>query len=48
MPQPQYPVYCAWHLAKDEQVIVRYSTVENSHGICPECYAGILKEMEDE
>jgi len=46
--QSEYPVLCAWHLTKGERVIVNMSTVADSHGICPECYAAVLKEMEDE
>jgi len=48
MPQPEYPVYCAWCIPKGKQTIIRYEEVKDSHGICPECYAVILKEMEDE
>ena len=47
MQQPEYPVYCAWHLAKGEKVVVNTSTVPESHGICPECFDAVVHEMED-
>lgn len=36
-----YPVLCAWC-----KKIIRYSEVENSHGICEKCKQEMLKEVE--
>gem|GEM_PF-3808907 len=38
--QHQYPVICAWC-----KQIIRYSTVQGSHGICEDCKNKMLAEL---
>jgi len=39
-----YPVFCAWCTDVGRSTRVGWSTVEHSHGICPECSEAALAE----
>lgn len=39
-----YPVYCSWCRDKNQETIVSYTTVPNSHGICAECKLELAQE----
>ena len=42
----RYPVLCSWCLKRGQRTIIEYTTVEDSHGICPECYQQVMEEID--
>lgn len=38
-----YPVLCAWCHS-----VIEYTTVEGSHGICPECAVTLLQQSDQQ
>ena len=42
----RYPVLCSWCLKQGQRKVVEYTTVEDSHGICPRCYERVMEEIE--
>lgn len=47
-PYPEkYPVLCAWCKSEGRRTVTGWTSVPNSHGICPDCATALRRDLEE-